>query len=331
MARGDHLTRIFASHAAGDEDAFRQAAQEVIAEERRKSHGLLADQLESSLNRRQPGRQKPLTVSSLRPLPTSRDETALFSIETPGTSLDDIVLRKRTRTLLEDIAREFRSASALHAHGIRPRNRLLLVGPPGTGKTMTAETLAGELGVPLLRVQVAAVVSSYLGETARNLSSIFEYCRQGSWVVLFDEFDALAKERADAAEHGELKRVVSAFLQLLDGFGGNSLILAASNHPALLDDAVWRRFDEVVGFDLPTQVEIAELIQLKLRSTRHKLKRRELARSMRGFSHAEVELICRDALRRAILDDRGVVDYDDVQQAMTRMEERRKVINNSRA
>lgn len=331
MARGDHLRRIFASHTAGDDEAFRSAAEEVIAEERRKSHGLLADQLESSLVRRSPSRQKPLTISSLRPLPKSRDETALFSIETSDTTLDDVVLRKATRALLEDIAREFRSASALHAHGMRPRNRILLVGPPGTGKTRTAETLAGELGTPLVRVQVAAVVSSYLGETARNLSSIFEYCRQGSWVVLFDEFDALAKERADTAEHGELKRVVSAFLQLLDGFTGNSLILAASNHPALLDDAVWRRFDEVVGFALPTQAEIAELMQLKLRSTRHNLSRRELAREMRGFSHAEVELICRDALRHVILADRGVVDSVDFRSAMKRMEERRKVIHSSRA
>jgi SpoVK/Ycf46/Vps4 family AAA+-type ATPase len=183
----------------------------------------------------------------------------------------------------------------------------------------------------MVRVQVATVVSSYLGETARNLASIFEYCDKGSWVVLFDEFDALAKERGDAAEHGELKRVVTAFLQLLDHFSGNSLLLAATNHPALLDDAVWRRFDEVVDFRAPTQSEIAELIGLKLRATRHRLKRRDLAREMRNFSHAEVELVCFDALRRSVLQDHGVVETADFEQAIRRMEERRKAIRSSRA
>ena len=330
MARGDHLRRMFASHAAGDDVAFMEAAEEVIAEERRKSHGVLADQLESILVRRPNNSQRPLNVSSLRPLPEGRDETPLLRLETIDKTLDEVVLRRNTRLLIEDIAREFRSASALHAHGIRPRHRMLMVGPPGTGKTVTAEALAGELGMPLVRVQVATVVSSYLGETARNLASIFDYCRQGSWVVLFDEFDALAKERADTAEHGELKRVVTAFLQLLDEFAGSSMILAASNHPALLDDAVWRRFDEVVGFEMPNQREIADLIELKLRSTRHRLPRRDLAREMRGFSHSEVELICRDALRHAILDDRGVVEAADFRGAMNRMEERRKIIHSSR-
>ena len=180
-------------------------------------------------------------------------------------------------------------------------------------------------------MQVATVVSSYLGETSRNLASIFDYCDKGSWVLLFDEFDALAKERADTAEHGELKRVVTAFLQLLDDFSGNSLVLAASNHPTLLDAAVWRRFDEVVDFRLPTQAEIASLIQIKLRATRHMTSTRELARQMKGFSHAEVELVCHDALRRSILADHGIVQSGDFKQAISRMEERRQTIHSSRA
>jgi SpoVK/Ycf46/Vps4 family AAA+-type ATPase len=329
VARSDHLKKLFATYSHGDDAGFRAAAEEVIADERRKSHKVLADELEVLLADGAP--QRPLNVSSLRPLPKGREETSLLEILSPARTLDDVVLRGGVRELLEDLVREFRSAAALHAHGVRPRSRLLLVGPPGTGKTVTADALAGELGLPLVKVQVATVVSSYLGETSRNLASIFDYCDKGSWVLLFDEFDALAKERADTAEHGELKRVVTAFLQLLDDFSGNSLVLAASNHPTLLDAAVWRRFDEVVDFRLPTQAEIVSLIQIKLRATRHRMPTRELARQMKGFSHAEVELVCHDALRRAILADHGIVQSGDFKQAISRMEERRQTIHSSRA
>ena len=149
-------------------------------------------------------------------------------------------------------------------------------------------------------------------------------------MVLFDEFDALAKERADSSEHGELKRVVTAFLQLLDEFHGRSLILAATNHPGLMDDAVWRRFDEVLEFALPTQHEIELLTKMKLRSTRHRFPLRDLAKAMKGFSHAEVELVCLDSLRRSVLGGRGVVGEDDLAQAIDRMEERRRTIRRAR-
>lgn len=328
MARSDHLKRIFASHREGDDAAFTQVAREVIEEERRKSHGLLADELEGLLA--DSGNDRPLNVASLRPLPKGRDESELLSVSSSNRTLDDVVIKKESRELLLELIREFRSASTLHAHGVRPRSRMLFVGPPGTGKTLTASALAGELGLPLVKVQVATVVSSYLGETSRNLASIFRYCDRGSWVILFDEFDALAKERADAAEHGELKRVVTAFLQLLDEFAGNSLVLAATNHPALLDDAVWRRFDEVVGFRLPTQGEIVELVELKLRASRQRIPVLEVAKGMKGFSHAEVEMVCHDALRRSVLDDHGVVEKADFAAASARMEKRRRTIRSSR-
>jgi SpoVK/Ycf46/Vps4 family AAA+-type ATPase len=329
MARSDLLKEMFGSYGRGDHAAFRAAAEDVIRDERRKRHDQLADELARLLSTiSQP---TPLNVSTLTPLPKGRDEQPLVRVRSIQLTLEDVVLRPSARQLLEEIVREQRSASILHAHGLRPRSRALLVGPPGTGKTLTGETLAGELGLPFVLVDIATVVSSYLGETARNLASIFDFCTRGSWVVMFDEFDALGKERADESEHGELKRVVTAFLQLLDEFQGRSLILAASNHPALIDNAVWRRFDEVLEFKLPTQSEIAAVAARQLRSTRHRLALRELARTMKGFSHAEVEIVCRDALRRAVLDDRGVVTEEDFKQAIARMEERRLAIRRAHA
>lgn len=329
MARSDLIKAMFASYSSGDHAAFRHAAREVILDERRKRHGLLADELEGLLDTAEA--PIPLNVATLQPLPKGRDDVPLVRVRASERTLDDVVLRRETREIVEELVREFRSASVLHAHGLRPRSRALFVGPPGTGKTLTAEALAGELGLPMVTIDIATVVSSYLGETSRNLASIFEFCSRGSWVVLFDEFDALAKERGDDSEHGELKRVVTAFLQLLDGFEGRSLVLAASNHPGLMDDAVWRRFDEVLGFGLPTQAEILQLAQMKLRATRHRLPLRELARTMKDFSHAEVEIVCHDALRRSVLEDHGVVRTEDLEQAIERMNERRRTIRKARA
>jgi SpoVK/Ycf46/Vps4 family AAA+-type ATPase len=329
MARSDLLKQIFSSYSKGDHAAFRSAAEEVIQDERRKHHAILANELAGLLDGAESPR--PLNVSTMQPLPLGRDEVPLVHVRSPARTLDDAVLRPRSRAIVEELVREFRSASVLHAHGLRPRSRALFVGPSGTGKTLTAEALAGELGFPLVVIDIATVVSSYLGETSRNLASIFDFCARGSWVVLFDEFDALAKERADDSEHGELKRVVTAFLQLLDEFPGRSLILAASNHPALMDDAVWRRFDEVLEFSLPTQAEIAQVAQMKLRSTRHRFPLRDLARSMKGFSHAEVEIVCLDALRRSVLEEHGIVREEDLVQAIDRMEERRRTIRKARA
>jgi SpoVK/Ycf46/Vps4 family AAA+-type ATPase len=320
---------MFASYAKGDDAAFREAAEEVISDERRKQHGLLADQLQGLLGSREAPR--PLNVATMQPLPKGRDENPLLHISSARATLDDVVLPRPTRSLLEDMVREYRSASVLHAHGLRPRSRALFIGPPGTGKSLTAEALAGELGVPLVTIDIASVVSSYLGETSRNLASIFSFCARGSWVILFDEFDALAKERSDESEHGELKRVVTAFLQLLDSFEGRSLLLAATNHPGLMDDAVWRRFDEVVAFRPPTQADISRLIDLKLRATRHRVSLADLASQMKGFTHSEIEIICHDALRHAVLAEHGVVNVDDFQRAIKRMEERRQAIRRARA
>lgn len=329
VARSDLLKQMFASYAKGDDAAFRDAAQEVISDERRKQHAILANELQSLLRSEEAPR--PLNVATMQPLPKGRDDNPLIHVRSSRVMLDDVVLPRATRTLLEDVVREYRSASVLHAHGLRPRSRVLFVGPPGTGKSLTADALAGELGVPLITVDIATVVSSYLGETSRNLASIFTFCSRGSWVILFDEFDALAKERSDESEHGELKRVVTAFLQLLDGFTGRSLLLAASNHPGLMDEAVWRRFDEVVGFRLPTEAEISRLIDLKLRATRHRLSLAELSQRLKGFSQAEIEIVCHDALRHAVLSDNGVVGDHDFERAIKRMEERRQTIRRARA
>ena len=325
MARSDLVKRMMESYQRGDDAGFRSAAADVIAEERKKRHDLLANELETILSF-QSTQKRPLQVAALKPLPKSRDDLPLLRLENPRLTLDDLVLKPASRALLLDVVREFRSGAVLQAHGLRPRSRLLFVGPPGCGKTVTAEAIASELGFALARVNLATVVSSFLGETSRNLESIFSFAETGSWVLVFDEFDALAKERADASEHGELKRVVTAFLQLLDGFSGDTMVIAASNHPALLDSAVWRRFDEVVRFDLPSTEDIARLLHLKLASTRIRFPLEVAASRMTGMTHAEVETVCLDALRHSIVDGRTEVEWADYEVGLARMEERREAV-----
>jgi len=328
MTRSDLLKKMFQSYRNGDHTGFSAAAQQVIDDERKKNHVILANELERLLSNGAVAR--PLHSGNLRPLPKAREDAPLLRLEEPSRSFQELVLKPETRKNLLQVVSEFRSGSVLHAHAMRPRSHLLFVGPPGCGKSVTAEAIAMELGLPLAKVHLATVVSSYLGETSRNLEAIFRFCEQGSWVLLFDEFDALAKERSDRAEHGELKRVVTAFLQLLDGFHGPSMVIATTNHPALLDEAVWRRFDEVVAFPLPTEEEIEKVLEIKLRSVRIRFAKNGVAHRLKGLSHADIEAVCHDALRQAILDGRNTVELQQMMRGLSRMKNRWKTIRSFR-
>jgi SpoVK/Ycf46/Vps4 family AAA+-type ATPase len=323
------IKQMLSSHQRGDEAAFREAASEVIADERRKHHGLLADELEGIMVSGDQTARRGVAFSSLKPLPKARDEADLVELCNPRRTLDAQILRPDVRDRLAEVLEEHRKASVLRAHGLSPARSLLFVGAPGTGKTSTAEALASELGVPFARVNLPVVVSSLLGETSRNLAAIFDSCRSEPWVLLFDEFDALGRERSDAGEHGELKRVVTSFMQLLDHYTGPALVIAATNHPTMLDDAVWRRFDEVLGFKLPTLRETEKQVRRLFRRVRLAIEPREVARQLRGRAQADVELVCLAAMKRSVMRDGEEVSSADLAAAIRRLEERRATIRTS--
>ncbi len=332
MSRSDLLKRMLASYQQGDDDSFRAAAGEVIDDERRKHHRLLADELETIMSTRSRGSStEPMKLSSLRPLPTARDDAPLVELLSPRRDLSSQILRPETARVLQDIAEERRRGAELRSHGLQPVRMALFVGPPGTGKTTSAEALAGELGVPLARVHVPSVVSSLLGDTAKNLAAIFDACREEPWVLVFDEFDALGRERSDASEHGELKRLVTTFLQLLDEYHGPALVIAATNHPAMLDHAVWRRFDEVVAFRNPTQKETERQVRRLFRRMQLDAQPVEVARTLRGLSQAEVEMVCQSAMKRVVLRGEQVVGEADIAASARRMQERTSTIRSFRA
>jgi SpoVK/Ycf46/Vps4 family AAA+-type ATPase len=328
MARSDQVKALLRSHREGDEQRFTAVAEEIIQDARRRRHVLLAEELEAILD--EPVRmRRPAHVATLRPLPKGRDDAPLLDIRSPRRSMHDLVLRESTRAVLLGVLEEQHGRTALHAHGIEPRRSILFAGPPGTGKSATAEAVAGELGWPLARVQLATVVSSYLGETARNLDQIFTFLQQGSWVLLFDEFDMLARDRNERGDHGELKRVVSALLQLIESTTTDSVIIATSNHANLLDSALWRRFDEIVDFQLPTAEERAALVEMKLAGVSHEVDAETLANRLDGYSHADVEAVVLDAVRLMVRSLDRTVTGEHLLYGIERMEERRRIIRSS--
>lgn len=330
MARSDLMKQLLRSYSVGNDREFRSTAEAIIEDERRKRHDLLANELEAILDTPGPGR-RPLQVSALRPLPKGRDDLNLLDVVQPRISLAQVVLDKGTTEMVGGLLEEFRDRTALRAHGVEPRSTVMFVGPSGCGKSLTAEALAGELGLGLARVRLASVVSSYLGETAKNLEQIFAFVRTGSWVLLFDEFDMLARERGDRIDHGEVRRIVTALLQLVEDARADSMVIATTNHPQLMDGALWRRFDEVVTLGLPGPTERAAMIRSKLGAVHHDIDLAAAAERLAGYTHAEIERVCLDAIRLMVRNIDPGVDDVHLDYGLHLQETRRQSILGSQA
>lgn len=330
MASGALLRQLIKTGAEGDVDAFRQISEKVIKEEREKQHHLLANDLEKILYGR-----KSFTESAnrlvLSKLPEDKERgLPLLQVKEPLRRLDDIVLSDENRSLLDEIITEYHRVETLKTYGLYPADRLLFCGPPGCGKTLAAEVMASELTLPLAIVRIDTVVSSYLGETAANLRKVFDFISAIPMVVLFDEFDALAKDRADSVEHGELKRVVNAFLQLLDAYNGKSLLIAATNHEGMLDSAIWRRFDEVLIFEPPNLEQLKRLLAIKLKGVRREFEidMGKIPSLFKGLSHADVERVLRRAIKDMVLSGHEFLTDRHVQAAIRREDARRNRTRN---
>jgi len=313
---GRELKAMFRAYKEGDELAFRRAAQEIIEEEEAKQHTALARDLRGLLAG---GLQTAIAPDVALPAPPKdrEGEWPLAEVRHPQRALDDLVLDGRLLDRLKSLIDEYGRWEELDRRGVPRRQRILLHGPPGCGKTSAAEALATEIGLPLVIVRIDAVISSYLGETASNLHRVFDFVNRGSWVLLFDEFDALGKARDDPGEHGEVKRVVTAFLQMLDAFRGSSLLLAATNHEQLLDSALWRRFDDVLEFGRPTVHQNRLLLRRGLRaSKRQRVDVEAGASKLKGKPHAAAEKVAWDAIRYSILDGRKAVSEQDFERAL---------------
>jgi ATPase family associated with various cellular activities (AAA) len=304
MARNDLLVALVKAGATGDRNLARTSAEALIADERAKQHNVLADRLSGALTAQTNGRPSmasPPPDTSARG-PSTRD---LFVDRTPQRRLSDLLLPPVTREACEELIEEQRRADVLRAHGLEPRHRILLAGPPGNGKTSLAEAIAEALSVPLLTVRYEAVIGSFLGETASRLRRVFDFARTTPCVLFFDEFDVVGKERGDIHETGEIKRVVSSLLLQMDDLPSWTIIVGATNHSELLDRAAWRRFQLRLELPAPGERQIANFIAafFNARPIPGDLGRSpdQLARALRGSSLAEVEDFCTNVLRRFVL------------------------------
>lgn len=319
---GRHLKELFRAFRTHDELAFRRAALEIIEEEQGKHHTALARDLRSLLATGNGSVVDTGAYAVLPEPPTDREgDWPLAQVRRPEYSLSDLVIDQSVSSVLGGLITETHRWADLDRHALPRRQRILFQGPPGCGKTSAAEALATELGRPFVVISIDAVVSSYLGETASNLRRILDYAGQAPFVVLFDEFDALGRNRDDASEHGEMKRVVTTFLQMLDKYNGPSILIAATNHPGLLDSALWRRFDEVLTFGKPSVHELRQVIRLRLRAMPHSgVDIAPYASALKGYPHAAAEKLAIDAQRSAVIHDRNAVtqaDLDDVLKHVT--------------
>lgn len=241
---------------------------------------------------------------------------------------DDLILPDSVKESLEDIVMENRHADRLMRHGIMPKNRILFCGPPGTGKTLSARVISSVIGYKFAHVLFDSVISSYLGESARNLRKIFEFIEGGRFVILFDEFDIVGKKRDDPYEHGEIKRIVNNFIQMMDAVQSRSIIIAATNHQHLLDRAVWRRFDDVVYFDLPDYKRRRLLFEkyLGVLKRHHDIPLQQLSRASRNYSAADIAHVCKESLKKSIMDGLEEVTRGHVLSAMARQKQRQSAI-----
>jgi len=330
MARGELLRKLFLSHNQGDNEYFRSVAMQVIAEEERKKNHQLARDLIQILNTEKTQKKMSSTFpNNYQQAPTGSDLSAsLVDIKNPDHNFNDILLTKGNDKTIKRVIDEFRKSELLRLHGLKPKSKLLFCGPPGCGKTLCADVIANELGLQILYANFDAIVSSYLGETAANLRKIFNHAKEGQWVIFFDEFDAIGKARDDQSEHGELKRVVNSFLQLMDNFSSRSLIIAATNHEKMLDPALWRRFDDILFFGRPNITEIRNFLAKKIRNFPHKgLNIRAQASRLKGMSYASLERICFDAIKSCIINNIDSLTHELFDEAINEEKYRAAIIN----
>ena len=311
MATADQLKALLRSYVDEDADQFLTVSMQIAAHAARRGQGKLAQELRDLIDEAKRRSAQPAigrTVPIARPAGELAD---LLQVNYPKTQLVDMVLANSAIQALERVLMEYRQQEKLRTHGMSARRKLLLVGPPGSGKTMTAAALAGELNLPLLGVRLDGLITKFMGETASKLRLVFDAMITTRGVYLFDEFDAIGGDRGRRNDVGEMRRVLNSFLQFLEADDSDSLILAATNHHESLDPALFRRFDDVIRYGLPEADHIERLAKNRLNMFRLNNVRWNDARdAATGLSYAEVSRACSEAAKTVVLRDLADISTD---------------------
>ncbi|WP_300674670.1 AAA family ATPase [Desulfoluna sp.] len=316
MATAEQIKSLVQSHFSDDMERFYSIALQVAAHEARQGHKALAHEIRNIIDseRKKKGPQVIAFPGAVK---------GLVLTEEPSTPFSAMVMTDEIENRLHRVVHEYRQQAKLKSHGLKHRRKILLIGPPGTGKTMTAKVLAKELHLQLHTIQVDRLVTKFMGETSAKLRQIFDMIQQNHGVYLFDEFDAIGGDRSSENDVGEMRRVLNAFLQFIEQDTSDSLVIAATNNPKLLDRALFRRFDDVLYYDNPDPAQRKDLIANVLGlfiETRFSWK--QVLKESDGLSHGEVDYACRDAIKDAILSDR---DKIKATQLLVTIRERQRV------
>lgn len=320
----DLMIRLFRSIEGDSEDDLIKVAGKIIEEERKKGHTKLADRLKEILEKNVEAHSSfRKELKTLLPegtlIPTDkRNNIPLASVIERSSLRHEMVLPKAIETKIQRIEKEYVARERLAHFGLKPRQKILFYGAPGCGKSMSAERIAWTIGLPFLKVRFEAIISSYLGESATNLKSLFESIKSYPCVLLLDEFDFIAKARTTTQDVGEMHRVVNILLSLLEDYNAPGLLIATTNLEGSLDKALFRRFDDIIEMPKPGKEEIVKLLRSTLSSIQvsRTIKLEEVAAKMKDFSAALVVKVAKDAAKTAVISNSKTVEKEHLQKAL---------------
>lgn len=317
MATAEQLKALLRSHATGDEERFRAVALQIAAHSAKKGNTQLAQDLRALVDEARRV-QAPAGVPRAVPIARPAGELAgLVTASYPNTRLGEMVLSASVTASIGEVIEQYRQRDRLLSHGLTPKRRILLIGPPGCGKTMTASVLAAECNLPLMFVQLHSLITKYMGETAAKLHLVFDAMVQTRGVYLFDEFDAIGSTRAGRNDVGEIRRVLNSFLQFLERDDSGSIVVAATNFVGMLDEALFRRFDGVIRYELPDAKMAKDLIRNCLSSFEiDTLAWPKIVAACKGLSHADIARACDDAAKEAVLQEHRDVTTSILEKAI---------------
>lgn len=329
MSSAKQIIAMLRSRADQDDETFFSIALQAAAAEARRGHRTVAEEIRSAVQAAREAAEERSTVPIRFGAPRG-DLSGLLELKEVRLDLDAVILSEGIRDQIDRLLRQQLKRAQLREHGKLPSSSMLFVGPPGSGKTMTAEAIAGSLRLPLFVIRFESLITRFMGETASKMRLIFDEIYTHRGVYLFDEFDAVGANRSATNDVGEMRRVLNSFLQFMEERNAtDSVIIGATNFPELLDYALLRRFDLVLEFVPPTAEEVRRILKANLRPLKYpRLGWKKIESIAQGLSQAEIARAAEDAVKEAILDERDILTTDDIVTRLSARKDMRELLSN---